>query len=106
MSAGPARERLLADDRFRFISDSYLVEITDTDVEICLIHPTARSTRRIPADAVVLIGYNHPNRDLADALADVGPPVYVVGDAAGSRSLRRAIKDATTVARSLVTAPV
>jgi 2,4-dienoyl-CoA reductase-like NADH-dependent reductase (Old Yellow Enzyme family) len=105
MSAGPARERLLAAERFQFISDSYLVEITDTDVEVRLIHPTAKGTRRIPADTVVMIGYNHPNRDLADALAGVGAPVYVVGDAAGSRSLRRAIKDATAVARSLVTAP-
>jgi 2,4-dienoyl-CoA reductase-like NADH-dependent reductase (Old Yellow Enzyme family) len=105
MTAGPARERLLADERFRFISDSYLVEITDSEVEIRLIHPTATRTDRIPADLVAFIGYNHPNRDLADALAEDGPPVHVVGDAAGSRTLRSAIKDATALARSLVATP-
>ena len=52
-----------------------------------------------------MIGYNHPNRELADALAEGGPPVYVVGDAGGSRSLRSAIKDATSLARSLVVVP-
>jgi hypothetical protein len=105
MSAGPARERLLAHERFQFISDSYLVEITESDVEIRLIHPTATRTRRLPADTIAFIGYNHPNRDLADAL-EGGPPTYVVGDAAGSRSLRSAIKDATSLARSLIAAPV
>jgi hypothetical protein len=49
-----------------------------------------------------MIGYNLPNRDLADALAETGTPVHVVGDAAGSRTLRAAIKDATMLARSLV----
>ena len=102
MSAGPARERLLADDRFQFISDHYVVGITPSDVEISLIHPTAHGTRRLPADTVVMIGYNHPNRELAEALGEDGPPVYVVGDAAGSRTLRAAIKDATTTARGLV----
>jgi 2,4-dienoyl-CoA reductase-like NADH-dependent reductase (Old Yellow Enzyme family) len=105
MTAGPARERLLADERFRYISDSYLVEITESDVEVRLIHPTAKGTQRVPADLVAFIGYNHPNRELADALADGGPPVYVVGDAAGSHTLRSAIKDATRVARSLVPVP-
>jgi 2,4-dienoyl-CoA reductase-like NADH-dependent reductase (Old Yellow Enzyme family) len=102
MSAGPARERLLADERFQFISDHYVVEITPSDVEVRLIHPTGRATRRLPADTVVMIGYNHPNRELADALDDSGPPVYVIGDAAGSRTLRAAIRDATRTARGLV----
>ena len=104
MSAGPARERLLADERFRFVGEHYLVEITELDVEVSLIHPTAKGTRRVPADTVVMIGYNHPNRELVDALADGGPPLYLVGDAAGNRSLKAAIKDATRVARDLVAA--
>jgi hypothetical protein len=50
-----------------------------------------------------MIGYNVPNRDLADALKEAGgPALYVVGDAAGSRSLRSAIRDATTASHRLM----
>jgi 2,4-dienoyl-CoA reductase-like NADH-dependent reductase (Old Yellow Enzyme family)/thioredoxin reductase len=105
MSTAAARERLFADERFQFVSDTYLVEITEDDVETRVIHPTAKTTKRLAADTVVMIGYNHPNRELADALDGTGVPTYVVGDAAGSRSLRSAIKDATDLARSLVASP-
>ncbi|MFI5045967.1 MAG: FAD-dependent oxidoreductase [Acidimicrobiia bacterium] len=103
MTALPARERLLADDRFTLITDSYAVEITPTDVEVKLIHPTATTSKRLPADAVVMIGYNHPNRELAEALGE-SRPVYVIGDATGARTLRGAIREGTMVARALVAA--
>jgi 2,4-dienoyl-CoA reductase-like NADH-dependent reductase (Old Yellow Enzyme family) len=103
MTAGPARERLLANPRFSFVSDSCLLEIGDTDVEVALVHPpTGRPTRRMPADTVVMVGFNHPNRELADALAGGRVPVHLVGDAAGSVSLRSAIRDASLLARDLV----
>jgi hypothetical protein len=81
------------------------VEITETDVEITLVHPSARPTRRLAADTVVMIGYNLPNRELADALADTGPAVHVIGDAAGSRTLRTAIRQGANIGRTLVAAP-
>jgi hypothetical protein len=105
MSTGPGRERLLSNERFQFISDSCLVEITDSDVEITLVHPSARPTRRLAADTVVMIGYNLPNRELVDALADAGPAVHVIGDAAGSRTLRTAIRHGANVGRTLVGTP-
>jgi 2,4-dienoyl-CoA reductase-like NADH-dependent reductase (Old Yellow Enzyme family) len=101
MTALPARERLLADDRFHLVTDTMPVAINEGDVEVRLIHPTAKVTRRLPADTVVMLGYNHPNRDLADALGGTGPTVHLVGDATGARTLRSAIGTAGMLARTL-----
>ncbi len=101
MTALPARERLMGDDRFHLVIDSTPVAITDNDVEICIVHPTAKGTRRIPAETVVLIGYNHPNRELSDALTAGGRITHLVGDATGSRTLRSAIRSAAMLARVL-----
>ena len=100
MTALPARERLLTNPRFHLLTDSCLVEITRSHVEARLIHPGATSTRQLPADTVVMIGYDHPNRELADALQGTGRPALLIGDASGSRSLRSAIRGGTMVARA------
>jgi hypothetical protein len=48
-----------------------------------------------------MIGYNHPNRELADVLNAPGVTTHVVGDASGTRALRSAIRSAGLLARSL-----
>lgn len=101
LTALPARERIQAHPGFNTITDSYIVEITERDVEVSLIHPTATTTTRLPADLVVMVGYNHPNRELAEALEATGASVHLVGDATGSRTLRDAIADGAEVARRL-----
>jgi 2,4-dienoyl-CoA reductase-like NADH-dependent reductase (Old Yellow Enzyme family) len=101
MTALPARERLMADDRFHLVIDSMPVAVRDAEVEISIVHPTARGTRTLPADTVVMIGYNQPNRELADALLARGVTTHVVGDATGTRALRSAIRTANLLARSL-----
>ncbi|MDP1820932.1 MAG: hypothetical protein Q8K58_13725 [Acidimicrobiales bacterium] len=47
----------------------------------------------VMADAVVMVGYNVPNRDLADELAGYGGQVVLLGDAIGSRTLQTAIRE-------------
>jgi hypothetical protein len=100
-TALPARERLMTNERFHLVIDSYITEITATDVEVAIIHPGAPPARRFPADSVVMVGYNEPNRELADALTDSSIPIHIVGDASGTHTLRAAMRNAALVARTL-----
>jgi 2,4-dienoyl-CoA reductase-like NADH-dependent reductase (Old Yellow Enzyme family) len=73
---------------------------------VCADHVVARGLghggeRCFDADTVVLVGYHHPNRELADALAGHGLDVRTAGDVNGTDSIRAAIHDAAAVARSL-----
>jgi 2,4-dienoyl-CoA reductase-like NADH-dependent reductase (Old Yellow Enzyme family) len=101
LTAGPAIERLMPDPRFHLITNSHLLEITPTDVEVAYALGPGGPSSRHAADTVVFIGYNEPNRQLADALAGSGITVHVIGDAAGGRSLRGAIRDAALLVRGL-----
>ena len=101
LTTGPARERLLPNPNFHLLTDRYLVEITPADVEVGFALGGTDSRSRHPADTVVLIGHNHPNRELADALRGAGPAAFLVGDAAGGNSLRGALHEAAFLARTL-----
>jgi 2,4-dienoyl-CoA reductase-like NADH-dependent reductase (Old Yellow Enzyme family)/thioredoxin reductase len=101
LQTGPARERLLPNPRFHLLTDRYLVEITATDVEVGFAFGGTSSRSRHPADTVVLIGHNHPNRELAEALSGNGIPVHVIGDAAGGTSLQGALHQGAFLARTL-----
>jgi 2,4-dienoyl-CoA reductase-like NADH-dependent reductase (Old Yellow Enzyme family) len=57
--------------------------------------------RTFDADTVVLVGYHHPNHELADALVEMGLDVRTVGDVNGTDSIRAAIHEAAAVARVL-----
>jgi 2,4-dienoyl-CoA reductase-like NADH-dependent reductase (Old Yellow Enzyme family) len=94
----PARERMAAAE-VEVVPLSYISEITAEDVELVLSHGAAR--RRVSADTVVLVGYNRPNREYADALTAAGFPVHLVGDATGSRTIEQAIRQAAEVARAI-----
>jgi NADPH-dependent 2,4-dienoyl-CoA reductase/sulfur reductase-like enzyme len=101
LTAGPAIERLMPNPRFHLITNSHLLEITPTDVEVAYALGTGGPSSRHAADTVVFIGYNQPNRELANALAGSGVTVHVIGDAAGGRTLRGAIRDAALLVRGL-----
>jgi NADPH-dependent 2,4-dienoyl-CoA reductase/sulfur reductase-like enzyme len=94
----PARERMAAAG-VEIVPLAYVSEITAEDAELVLSQGAAR--RRVPADTVVLVGYNRPNRENADALSDAAFPVHLVGDATGSRTIQQAIRHAAEVARAI-----
>lgn len=94
----PARERLV-EAGVEFIPFGHIVEITPDDVEIALSRGPVR--RRIPADTVILVGYNTPNDEIADWLREEGMSVHTIGDARGTRTLGDAIESADALARAL-----
>jgi 2,4-dienoyl-CoA reductase-like NADH-dependent reductase (Old Yellow Enzyme family) len=98
VTAGAARERLLGGD-FDFIGNHYLRAITADAVEIGVLY-TERA-RRIPARTVVLVGFNEPNRQLAEELAAAGVPVHLIGDVGGRNSIMSAIHGAAALGRSI-----
>lgn len=94
----PALERLRSSD-FVCIPGSFLERITPIDVHVGVVGGTGRS--HFKADTVVIVGYNHPNRELADALISTGGRPHLVGDAAGGVGLQKAIKEGHMAARLL-----
>jgi hypothetical protein len=82
------RERLYGGE-FDFCPTSHLASISERGVSFAT---TARGRiRTVPADAVVMVGYNRPERQLAESLSSISVPFHVVGDAAGGTSLQTAI---------------
>lgn len=94
-----ALERLFAAG-MQVIPLATLAEVKQGEVEVSIMGGHG-GTRRVPADTVVMVGPNTPNRELADALDEAPFPIHVVGDATGTRSLLDAIKQATLLARTI-----
>ena len=100
-TVGAARERLMSGD-FDFIGGHYLQGITLDEVIIGV--PFTERVRVLPARTVVLVGYNHPNRDLAEYLAGEGEQpwsMHLVGDVTGTNGIRPAIHQAAEIARAI-----
>ena len=92
-----SKERLMSAD-FDFIGGHYLQAITEDHVMIGV--PFTERRREVPAGTVVLVSYNHPNRELAEYLD--GPfGVHLVGDVNGTNSIMTAIHQAAALARTL-----
>lgn len=66
-------------------------------VTLRLIHGAAE--RHVTAQTIVAVGYNTPNRENADGLADAPFPVHVIGDASGTRTLTAAIEQGSSLGR-------
>jgi 2,4-dienoyl-CoA reductase-like NADH-dependent reductase (Old Yellow Enzyme family) len=100
-TVGAARERLMSAD-FDFIGGHHLQGITPDEVIIGV--PFTERVRTVPARTVVIVTYNHPNREPAEYLA-VGHEapwnVHLVGDVTGSNGIRPAIHQAAAVARAI-----
>lgn len=93
-----ARERLMSGD-FDFVGGHYLQAIGADEVVIGV--PFTERRRTVPARTVVLVTYNHPNRELAQYLEAAGRPVHLVGDVTGTNGIMPAIHQAAGLARSL-----
>jgi hypothetical protein len=98
-TVAPARQRLLSAPGFVHVAEGYLNEIRSDMVEVGVFGDANLTSYR--ADTVVLVGYNYPNRELADALGGFGGPVRLVGDAAGGSNLEKAIREGHLAARRL-----
>lgn len=94
----PALERLLSGP-FELHTGAFLTEITPTHVGTAVLGGSAQ--RQVPADNVVIVGYNRPNRELADALAGFQGQVALVGDAGGGTGLQKAIREGHMATRLL-----
>jgi hypothetical protein len=101
-TVGAARERLMSGD-FDFVGGHYLRSIDIAEVAIGV--PFTERVRVIPAATVVLVGYNHPNRELAEHLTgesvENGPAVHLIGDVTGTNGVMAAIHQAADLARSI-----
>lgn len=98
VTVGAARERLMS-GAFDFIGGHYLRNITPEAVEIGVLF-TDR-VRTVPARTVVLVGFNVPNRELADELQARGVEVHLAGDVLGRNSMMTAIHGGADVGRRL-----
>ncbi len=97
-----AKERLMSQN-FDFIGGHYVQGITEDEVMIGV--PFTERKRRLNANTVALITYNHPNRDLGDYLTEQLPEmetrIHTVGDASGTNGIQAAIHQAANLIRSL-----
>jgi hypothetical protein len=96
---GPALEYLYTGD-FTLFTRHHLVEI---GVSTCTVRPLESArTRDVPADVVVLVTPNEPNRGLHDDLvASAHGDVRLIGDAASPRDLTFAISEGHLTARAI-----
>jgi len=95
-----ARERLWSGD-FDFIGGHYLQGITPDEVIIGV--PFTERVRSVPAATVVLVGFNHPNRELPECLDEMDGPwtTHLIGDVTGTNGILPAIHQAAAVARAI-----
>jgi hypothetical protein len=99
-SDGPALESLHRGD-FTLLIRHHLAEIGSST---CLVHPVYNNERmrEVPADVVVLVTQNEPNRLIYDDLVATGHTgALLVGDAASPRDLQVAIAEGHRAARSI-----
>jgi len=88
---------------FKLLVRRHLVEIRPG---ACVVRPLhGRREREVPADVVVLVTPNEPNRELYEELvADGRAGVIVAGDAASPRDLTAAIAEGNRAARQVPSA--
>jgi 2,4-dienoyl-CoA reductase-like NADH-dependent reductase (Old Yellow Enzyme family) len=96
VTVGAARERLYAGD-FDFIGGHYIRAITEDAVELGVQYTTR--TRSVDASLVVLVGFNEPNRELAQELDAGSVAHHLIGDVRGRNSLMSAIHAGASLGR-------
>jgi hypothetical protein len=84
---------------FDFVGGHVLEAITPDEVAIGV--PFTERRRVLPARTVVVVTYNHPNRDLVDYLDPAAYGIHLVGDVTGTNSLMAAIHQAAGVTRTM-----
>jgi 2,4-dienoyl-CoA reductase-like NADH-dependent reductase (Old Yellow Enzyme family) len=90
--AAPAYRRLCQTGRFTFRAQALLREILESSV--VNFDPTIQiEPENIPADLVVLVGYNSSNNALSFELQATNSNVMTIGDALSARYIESAIRD-------------
>ena len=84
---------------FDFIGGHYLREIRHGEVELGVMFTDRKKV--VPAKTVILVGYNEPNRGLAEELADSGLEVHQIGDVQGRNSILNAIHSGAKLGREI-----
>ena len=86
-----------------FIGGHYMQAITEDEVLIGV--PFTERIRALRANMVVLVTYNHPNRDLAEYIlkenSHLEGKVHLVGDVSGTNGVQAAIHQAANLTRSI-----
>ena len=98
LSAGPALERLSKGD-FRLVTYGKLLRIGARDAEIA--HRYGGESFLTPADTVVFISHNQPNRELLDSVMPLNVEILPVGDVRSPRFLQTAIREGHLAARGI-----
>ena len=57
--------------------------------------------RRLDAGLVVMVGYNEPNRDVAEELANADVSCHLIGDVRGRNSIMSAIHAGAALGRAI-----
>ena len=81
----------------KLITGARALEITERGV---VIH-TKAGTETLYADTVVVATSPKPNDSLADALKDIAPEIYLIGDAVSPRKLDEAMEEASIIGRRI-----
>jgi 2,4-dienoyl-CoA reductase-like NADH-dependent reductase (Old Yellow Enzyme family)/thioredoxin reductase len=85
----------MAGKPFRFMVRTRGIEIADDQVVVgpSYLSDTLAESINVPAQTVVLVSHNRPNRELGDGLHGQINNLHVVGDAASPRFLQIAIRE-------------
>jgi hypothetical protein len=85
----------MAGKPFRFMVRTRGIEIADNQVIVgpSYLSDTLAESINVPAQTVVLVSHNRPNRELGDGLHGQIDNLHVVGDAASPRFLQIAIRE-------------
>jgi hypothetical protein len=98
VTVGAARERLMASE-FDFIGGHYLREIRGPEVDVGVLFTDRRRT--LPANTVILVQVNQPNRAIVYEAREAGYPVHEIGDAQGKDYLYNAIHTGANLGRQI-----
>ena len=98
VTVGAAKERLMSGN-FDFIGGHYLREIRNGEVDVGVMF--TERCRTLPARTIIIVGYNEPNRHLAEELEAAGISTHQIGDVQGRNNIRNAIHSGALLGRAI-----
>lgn len=94
----PALERLAQHD-FEFLTRYRLMDVDEEEATIAPVYDGP--SRKVPAETVIVVTANRPNRDLYNELKDDIPAAHIVGDANSPRFVETAIREGHVAAKAI-----
>jgi len=95
----PVLARLAKHD-FTALTRHRLVAVLDGEAEIAPVYPAPGN--RVPAETVVFVSHNEPNRDLYNELAGKVADLHIVGDACSPRFISLAFREGRMAAMAIL----